>query len=214
MGWMINSGGSQQQQQSKQQQPQEQQSQQQQQQPQQQQPQQSHGQPQQSSDGSGVPVMSHKRRPRGSAGTFRGKRPPKNPAKLAVFLAEKEVWDQRQEEEKQKRMQVHHPKKEPTEKQMQYRDFMRERLQDDNSNTAFQTAIQEYRHLMTRPAAAASNAHDRPAPERGESTPKKKQRGEAATTPDKVSILELLQAPRSASSSTASSSTASSSTRK
>ena len=38
--------------------------------------------------------------PRGSAGTFAGRRPPKSPEKLQVFLAKKAAWDKAKEEAK------------------------------------------------------------------------------------------------------------------
>lgn len=43
---------------------------------------------------SGVEVMKKKRAPKGSAGTFQGRRPPKDPKKLAKFLEEKKAWDE------------------------------------------------------------------------------------------------------------------------
>lgn len=157
-------------------------------------------QPPQSEGSSGVPTeRPNKRAPRGTAGTFNGKRPPKDPAKLALFEARREAHFKRLEEAKQEKQQ--RVKKEPTEQQKQYQEFMRVSLQGDNSPTSFQRAIQQYRTMILK-RPAASDAHVQPTPREPAvsetCTPKKKRNNEATMTPDK----EVPRPSSSASSST------------
>ena len=160
----------------------------QQQQQQQQQPQQLDGQPQQSEEGSGVPM---KRARKGTAGTFKGRRPPKDPAKLAVFEAQRDAHIKQKEEEARQKRDEDAPKKGPSHKQIEYQESMRTQLQGNNSPGAFQSAVQQYRTMVLK-RPAASDAHDQPTSEKEQGsrmtcTPnaKRKQSGEATTTPEK-----------------------------
>ena len=120
-----------------------------------------------------------RRAPRGTANTFNGKRPPKNPAKLQLFMAEKAVWEREKEAARQqKKEQRQRQKKEPIEKQALYQAFMRAHLQEDNSAEAFSEAIKQYRStiLMKRPASSRMNVQ----------TPTKKAKGkDEKETPEK-----------------------------
>jgi hypothetical protein len=53
----------------------------------------------------GEAIDKRKRAPRGTAGTFKGRRPPKDPAKLKLFLAQKEVHLKEREEARQQRQE-------------------------------------------------------------------------------------------------------------
>ena len=150
------------------------------------QPQQSDGgsdvlvEPQQSNDDAGLGPVS-KRAPRGSAGTFMGRRPPKTPSKLAVFLAKKEVHQKKMEEAREEARQKRSGEQtRPSEQQLKYWEFMRQYLQDNNSTEAFRSGVQQYRmSMMKKPAG--SNTHDQQTPKKN----KRKPSGEATLTPDK-----------------------------
>jgi len=70
----------------------------------QQQQQQQQQQPQQPGE-EGEAIDKHESAPRGTAGTFKGRRPPKDPAKLKLFLAQKEVHLKEREEARQQRQE-------------------------------------------------------------------------------------------------------------
>ena len=128
---------------------------------------------------------------RGTAGTFNGRRPPKDAAKLKLFLAKKEVYLQKQKEARQQRQERRQgEQKKPTQMQEQYQAFMRAALQEDNSPSAFTEAMKQHFAMTKRPAASSSAI---------QRTPRKKvSKEEAALTPGK----DVAPPSRSASSST------------
>ena len=112
-------------------------------------------QPQQPGE-EGEAIDKHQRAPKGTAGTFNGRRPPKDPAKLQLFLAEKDMWLKEREEARQQRQmeRQRQNKPEPTLSQVQYRAFMRGVLQQDNSADAFSDAAKHYGILMKKEACS------------------------------------------------------------
>lgn len=105
---------------------------------------------------------------RGTAGTFAGRRPPKDPTKLLLFEAKKSAFLSLRAHERENR--------EATTEQKTFWKFMSDRLKEAGGTTGFKEAAQEWGSIRKRPAAAA------PA-----STPKKEPRvGHTdLVTPDK-----------------------------
>ena len=80
-----------------------------------------------------------------SQGTFQGRRPPKNPAKLKLFLARKEVHDAQLAESRSAARVVAAVAKQPSARQQAYREFMSNAMTGDNSRERFAVAAAEWR---------------------------------------------------------------------
>ena len=139
------------------------------------------------SEGKAEPIEKHTRARRGTAGTFKGRRPPKDAAKLKLFLAQKEVYQKEQQAEQQRRREeLRKNKKKPTELQIRYRAFLRAQLQSDNSPGAFANAIEDYRQLFETPRVRKKPAA-RGRPDAQVTPVKKKSNNDEVTeTPDKI----------------------------
>ena len=97
------------------------------------------------------------RRPRGTAGTFNGKRPPKDEAKLKLFLVQKGIHDKEVAAKKAEKKAAAGAKQTViSERRAVYLKFMQEFLKGNNSPEAF-AAISEYHIVMKRPSAAESS---------------------------------------------------------
>ncbi len=81
---------------------------------------------------------------RGSQGTFGGRRPPKDPAKLKVFLAKKEVHQKHKEEARVARTAGKGPLKEPSAAQAAYWEHMRTHMLGENSPDNFRQAAKAW----------------------------------------------------------------------
>lgn len=84
---------------------------------------------------------------RGAAGTFAGRRPPKDPAKLLLFEAKKSAFLSLRAHERENR--------EATTEQKAFWKFMSDKLKEAGGTTGFKDAAQEWGSIRKRPAAAA-----------------------------------------------------------
>ena len=91
-------------------------------------------------------------RPRGTMGTFQGKRPPKNPAKLKEFLAAKAGYEKEKNELRATRTKISRP----TQTQEAYRTWQRtfDRSRSATSRVAFAEAAAEWSKERARMTAA------------------------------------------------------------
>ena len=119
---------------------------------------------------------------KGTAGTFAGRRPPKNPAKLELFMAKKAAWEQTKEEnQKTGRAPLKH-----SENQQAFFKHMSKYLKSNGGGKdGFRNARAAWNAAKKRPAAASSEAE--PAAKTTKTTKKK----QAKTTKKKRVYTKL-----------------------